>query len=358
MDLPSATLIGYSSAGNFFGEDVARWRTVQTVTIEGVMGPTDIEDMAADDLNIDDPDSWLYLDLPVSVNGIAVNNSRLVSLSFPASPAATENHDSTAKFIATYEVYIVPTSSSILGITFNDLKSLEEFSEDISFSLEEDNSYSCSHTLSVKYSSGTGGGADDNAGESADGIAAAKTLAATIFAGTPISIPGSIGGHPGSYGRAGKRYYTESYDTKSSSCSFTESFSLLSRQPANNATNYTAKIKISVSYNENGTVNVTEDVEVKGLDTATGLFQSAKNGADTELDNSYNRCNSNYQYWKGMAGFTGWGPTNLQTQASEINESYDEEAGTANYSVTYTNDPTYDVTNGFLFESSMLKMEQ
>jgi hypothetical protein len=245
LNLPSATLIGYSSKGNFFGEDVARWRTVQTVTIEGVMGPTDIEDMAADDLNIDDPDSWLYLDLPVSVNGVAVNNSRLISLSFPASAAATENHDGTAKFIATYEVYIVPASSTILGIAFNDLKSLEDFSENISFNLEEDNSYSCSHTLNVKYASGTGGGADGNAGESANGIAAAKTLAATIFAGTPPSIPSSIQGHPGSYGRAGKRYYTESYDLEGFGCSFTESYKLYSTQPANNATNYTAKIKIS-----------------------------------------------------------------------------------------------------------------
>ena len=128
LSLPSATLIGYSSRGNFFGEDTARWRTVQTVTVEGVMNPTQINNMA---ISSGETDRHLptsansFLGHSVSVNGVGVNNSGLISLEFPASEGSiTEKHDGMARYIATYEVYITPSSSTFFGVSFNDLKSL------------------------------------------------------------------------------------------------------------------------------------------------------------------------------------------------------------------------------------------
>jgi hypothetical protein len=350
ISLPQAELIGYSSEGKFFGDDTARWKTVQTVTIQGVMDPTEVDNMITD--GSDDPSSAnAYLGHSVSVNGVAVNNSRLIRLDFPASfDTIFERHNAFAKYIATYEVYIVPTSSSMLGISFNDLKSLDEFSEDINFETDENNNYTCTHEISITYSSGTGGGATD-------GVAAARTLAETIYTSTPSSIPSSVQGHPGSFSRAGKRYHTESFDIENNSCSFSREYNLLS---TNTSAAYTCKISNSSAMGDNGIILVQEQGEIIGIDTAAGLYASALSGFGTESSNAYSRCSALYSSMSQKMGTTDndWSYTSfdtLNTTVIEKTSSHDTEAGKIAYTISFNNDPVLENSNGYQFLSKITK---
>ena len=111
----------------------------------------------------------------------------------------------------------------------NNLKSLEDFTEDISFEMADDNSYTVSWDMSVKYASGAGGGANGGLGESADGIAAAKALWLAVTSVTPTGIPTSeLGGvdiwaKTDSGGNALAWAETEVYDTQNFNCSFSNS---------------------------------------------------------------------------------------------------------------------------------------
>jgi hypothetical protein len=379
LNLPSATFIGYSSRGDFFGEDIARWRTVQTVTIEGVMNPTKVNDMVSSTGETDrhlPTSANSYLGHDVSVNGVAVNNSRLISLDFPTGGgSATEKHDGLAKYIATYEVYIAAASSpenTFFGIEFNDLKALEEFTEDITFDLSEDNNYSVNWSMNITYSSGATGGAngeeaeegsgDDD--ESDDGIVAAKALWAKVTASTPSSIPTSMQGNSiniwnkeDENGNDIGWNETEVYDTQNFNCSFTRSRSLLSN---NDSDNYTSKINNSLSFKEDGSISVTEEVEVLGLVITAGeseVVQSvsitmdhAKKGAEALLSGSYGRCNTLYNSYKNVLGTESY---SLIDQYVSKSVSYDEQSSKITYTIEYANSSGWDAGDKYIFESNM-----
>lgn len=366
FSLPSTTLIGYVSQGDFFGEDVARWRTIQTVTVEGVMDPDQITNMVSNGSDL--PTSAnTYLGQSVSVNGVDVNNSKLISLEFPTSESSiTEMHDSKAKYIATYEVYITPSSNSFFGMSFNDLKSLEEFSEEISFELSEENSYSVTWGMNVKYASGTGGGANSTGGtsESSSGIAAAIALWNTITASTPASIPTQLQSNginiwtkQDSAGNPIHWYETEVYDKQSFSCNFSRSRKLLSN---NDASNYTSRIKHSLSYGEEGDITVTEDVEILGLSDSGGYtsvsarMDAAKDGADALLTGSYNRCTGVYDTYKTQLGSSS---SSLVNKYTNKNISYDEQAAKITYSVSYVDTTAFytNLSEGYSFSSKIIK---
>lgn len=368
MNLPAATLIGYSSRGDFFGDDIARWRTVQTVTIEGLM-----------EVNVTLGYESQALGNPVSVNGVGVNNSRLISIEYPASDTMSEAWDGKKKYIATYEVFIVPSSNSgtFFGVTFNDLKSLEEFSEEISFELAEDNTYSATIDLNVKYSSdeggsySTGGGAGGSSAEvtagreSASGIAAAKVLRNAMWASTPASIPGSLAYHGVNIWTAtGHWYQTEVYDTKNYNCSFSAQRRLLSSVDNTNA--YMGKINNSLTFGDNGFITVTEDGEIHGQRT-TGTpagsspsmeMDNARAGSVIELAASYNRCAAFLtQYGASLDPAGGATIPGLISQYTERTTSNDEQAGKITYSTSYTNDPAFN-NSGYVFRSTISKTKE
>jgi hypothetical protein len=362
LNLPAATLIGYSSRGDFFGEDIARWRTIQTVTIEGVMSPTQISNMLSSGSNL--PTSAnAYLGHSISINGISTNNSKLISLEFPASDSSiAEMHDDMAKYIAVYEIYTAVSSSSFWGISFNDLKSLEDFTEDISFELADDNSYSVSWSMNVKYASGASGGANGGTGESANGIAAAKALWSAVTSATPTGIPTSMLGNgidiwakTDSGGNALGWAETEVYDTQNFNCSFSRTRNLLSNNDNND---YTSRIKNSLTFGEDGGIVVSEEVEVVGLKisgsytSASAAMDAAKAGAAALLGGSYARCNTLYGSYKNVLGTE---TLSLVNQYINKTVSYDEQGASTTYSIDYANDEAFDTTNKYIFNSSITR---
>tara|TARA_Y100000593_G_scaffold95031_1_gene198591 strand:- start:47874 stop:49820 length:1947 start_codon:yes stop_codon:yes gene_type:complete len=368
MNLPFATLIGYSSKGDFFGEDLARWRTVQTVTIEGVMDPDEIANMVSNGSDL--PTSAnTYLGQSVSVNGVSVNNSRLISLEFPAGGGGsiTEIHNDKAKYVAVYEVYIEPTNNIFFGLSFNDLKSLEEFSEEISFELSEDNSYSIVWNMNVKYASGTGGGANSTVGtsESSDGIAAAIALRNALLNSSPASIPTGLQGNginlwtlQDSSGAFIHWYHTEVYDKQSFTCNFTSTAKVLSN---NDAADYTAKIKHTLNYDDDGYISVVEDVEVVGLSdsgtytSVSARMDAAKAGLDYLLTGSGTRCTDVYNAYKAQLG---WNSGSLASHYLNKSVTYDEQSGKASYSITTTDKTNFYTSiadQGYSFISKISK---
>jgi hypothetical protein len=373
IDLPAATLIGYSSTGNYFGEDVSRWRTVQTVTIEGIMDPLNINAMIGNGSDI--PASTnTYLGHNVSIDGYVVDRSRLISLEFVASDGSiTEKHDHIAKFRATYEVYIPNTDSDVFEISFNNLQALEEFSEEINFSLDEDMVFSCNWTMSVKY-------ADSTTGGGVSGVTAreaAQLLWTDITTKTPPSIPptlnlsvtnvvNGVDGHI--WSRGGKWYDTESYDAANGSATFSRTRKL---SPQHWESSQSAIRKHSFEMSEAGIANVTEEGELDSVleDTSSGLgwgggaadarskvVDMLNEGAGENQVGSYSRCNSLYTNYKSVLGTN---TASLAAQYTKLSVGYDPDAGKINYSITYTDDPRTSTGHAFArFESTIYKEKE
>ena len=368
IEFPAATLIGYSSTGNYFGEDISRWRTVQTVTIEGIMNPDNINAMIGDGSDI--PGSAnTYLGHNVSINGYVVNRSRLISLDFVASDGSiTEKHDHIAKFRATYEVYIPNTDNNVFGITFNNLQALEEFSEEMTFSLDENGIFNCQWTMSVKYAdSSTGGGVTGVSAREA-----AQLLWTNITTNTPLSIPPTLNTEMTNTGHiwslSGKWYDTETYDDSNGSASFSRTRKVFSNTIQDDAdadgTNDTIKgsstRKHSLEISEDGIINITEDGEVESLLEDTSHVNGWGGGAKTAKEivgnriftggtTAYSLCNDLYNNYKEEIGsLSRVGGTQqtthtgtLYNQYTNFSVSYDPDGGKINYSITYTDDPKF-----------------
>lgn len=355
LNLPSATLVSYTSRGDFFGENIARWRTVQTVTVEGVMDPDQINNMvnSTGETDYDLPTSAnSYLGNSVAINGVSTDNSRLISIEFPTGAGSiTEMHDGHAKYVATYEVYIT-SGSSFFGLTFNDLKSLESFSEDISFELSENNNYSINWNMEVKYASGNGGGV-------ADAIAAAKTLWTAVTSSTPASIPTSMQGNginiwtkQDSSDNGIHWYESETYDKQSNSCNFSRTRNLLSN---NTSDNYTYAIKSILNLDADGSISVSEEGEVVGLSdsgsytSVSARMDAAKTGVEALISGSYARCSSLYTNYSSSHGSS----LSLIDQYKDKSVSYSEEEGKIIYSISYVDNDSYDTVNKYIFSSQI-----
>jgi hypothetical protein len=267
-----------------------------------------------------------------------------------------------AKYIAVYEIYTAVSSSSFWGISFNDLKSLEDFTEDISFELADDNSYSVSWSMNVKYASGASGGANGGTGESANGIAAAKALWSAVTSATPTGIPTSMLGNgidiwakTDSGGSALGWAETEVYDTQNFNCSFSRKRDLLSNNDNND---YTSRIKNSLIFGGNGGVTVSEEVEIVGLKTSgsytstSAPMDAARAGAATLLGGSYTRCDTLYGSYKNVLGTE---TLSLVNQYTNKTVSYDEQGARVTYSIDYANDEAFDTTNKYIFNSSITR---
>ncbi len=198
---------------------------------------------------------------------------------------------------------------------------INEISE--SFSLEENENGNQVYAHDLSFNIRTGG------------RAVAIKMASGIFAGdqdTTFGINAFINGASltdGSY----LNYYTESYDTIRDNYNFSKKREIL---PAN-AASYTYDMSHSLVFEENGTLNVTEKVDVFGHSS----YEQASQGAGALISNSYSRCNNLYTTFKdNMAGSAVGDP--LVNLALTTTKTYNKPNLQSSYEINYTNNPNYD----------------
>jgi hypothetical protein len=224
---------------------------------------------------------------------------------------------------------------------------LESLTEDFSISLGEDNVYNLTQSLDITYISGVEPG-----GTVIDPISTAKSLAINLFDQTPSQFSLIINPDGQHQAQTSRKYFTENYNLIDGSANFQKTFSVLPSGKFEGGTYpYSIQVSNSFSFDEGGVVKVSEDGEIQPR--TPEFLQEAKEALDTELASSFDRCNQIYQSYKN---YLGTNSSSLFSQAVTKSKTINNSAGTASYSVEYTDD--LKVQNLTTLQSRSLNIEE
>jgi len=204
---------------------------------------------------------------------------------------------------------------------------LDNISEDFSYSLSEDNTYELNHSLSITYISGIEAG-----GSAIDPISTSKTLAGILFDQTPTQFSTVIDNSYGSISVASRKYTNETYNLIDGSCDFDRRLVLL---PSGKST-YSLRVSNSFSFDEGGIVTVSENGEIEPR--SADFLTEAISALDTEIANSYNRCNTVYTSYKN---YLGTNAGSLNNRAVSTSKNVNNSSAKSSYSVQYTDDKSF-----------------
>jgi hypothetical protein len=331
MEFTNAYILGVQRRNDYFGDRTAQYRSVDTISVEGYIdvraSNSDFKGvrqaLAAIDSYVTAASSSSAVCENIIINGTGFGTGRLVDIDFPASSAIDENQILYGKYSANLEVYHSGNlRNSLEGATVPNPEYLESLSEDFSISLSKENIYELTHSLDITYTSGV-----NSDGSVLDPIGTAKTLATNLFDQTPTQFSTVIPDSYGSISVASRKYFTESYNLMEGSCTFEKKFSLL----PSGMTNYSLKVSNDFSFDELGIITVKEQGEISPR--SPEFLEEAKSALDSELANSYGRCNTLYNSYKD---YLGDNIGSLYNQAITKNKNIDNSAGNSSYDVQYT----------------------
>jgi len=201
-------------------------------------------------------------------------------------------------------------------------------------------------------------------------IAQSKKAARRIFETRPAL--GFIDAkYSGYYQTTGQSFFSETYDLSNHTCSFTKNLKFA----ANTGDKYSVSRSHSLEIAENGIATITEEGSVKGR--IKPFFSSAREGAETEINNSYSRVTGIFSgYCAGYnnnAWFLPWtsdseipghdnlgsginhGPSGMYQdifdRPIDISRSYASGESRVDYSVKYSNNPR--ITGQYQFDRSV-----
>lgn len=322
MALNCVSLVGKSDSGQFWGDgSTGRWKTTRVVDVTGYGALPSITSSG-------------HLEA-ITINNVPFGTGRIISVERVGSQEFGGRNLGNQKFKAIVEIFIDGSlaNTELPNASISNLSYLESFSESFSIEVDEQGGYRYSHSLSIKYIKADAG---------FDPIAAAKTAATAIFAGTSYDATIASLGQNFAYTRVGRKYFTEKYDTKTNECSFEKSYILLNR---NTTTNYTLSLSSKVSINDIGAILVEEKGDIVGLNG----FSSASAGVTTELAAAYARCNTLFTSTNNLVSGSFDNLINLPLQKLI---SFNSQAQTASYAVVYTNNKNLDTANSIIFEQT------
>ena len=239
-----------------------------------------------------------------------------------------------------FQLYEDPSRTSLVDVTSDPFianflvyytvpfpQFLDNISEDFSYSLSEDNTYELNHSLSITYISGIEAG-----GSAIDPISTSKTLAGILFDQTPTQFSTVIDNSYGSISVASRKYTNETYNLIDGSCDFDRRLVLL---PSGEST-YSLRVSNSFSFDEGGIVTVSENGEIEPR--SADFLTEAISALDTEIGNSYDRCNTVYTSYKN---YLGTNAGSLNNRAVSTSKNVNNSSAKSSYSVQYTDDKSF-----------------
>lgn len=355
MDFYNATVLGVNQESVFLGSRTARLKTIRTFSIEGfidsrefnqdMLGVRQTIDQIAHEISTTSGPTAQRQDLieNIHVNGNLLGLGKITNLNYKASSAVFENQVLFGSYSATIEVYIEGSISEIFKLSNGSidakfsLEFLNDLTESFSFSLSEDGSYSCNHSLGFSFLQDS---------ENSDFVAISKALAREIFERTPLDFNGLIKGHFGNVSSSGKRFFTETYDLESNQFSFSKKYDVYQKDGGT----YSLISKTSFAFDDSGIIKITETGTLKDKNLST---IDALASLENELNNnSFVRCNKVYNAYKNIFSQNG---NLLKNSPTEISKTTDYNSSILEYSISYTDDKSFDSVS--YFEELQLKSE-
>jgi hypothetical protein len=278
-----ATLLAYQVNKNYLGEGLFTLNTIKNISIEGILDNRitniDSEGVKENYQRITGLLTGIVNAYDrVTLNGYFLGSGKVLGISFPEQNPVRigryrydieilENSDFTN--IQTGDIY-----GTFLSGVSDKIVSLDE---NLNFDHADNGDYSYNHDINIQYY-------DDGS----DLFTKSKNFAFSAY-NDAINV-GVIGQFSGFYNilRSKKNYFSETYDLINKRCSFSKKI-LINK---NYNTNYTTTSSHNITLDTNGKVTVTEQGSIKALDNT--LNYTAENYFDTELANSYLRCQNVY----------------------------------------------------------------
>jgi hypothetical protein len=369
LNFSNTRLLGVSQASKFIGGDVFRLSTTQTISIEGMINPELPGGVSQVDSNfsliqgeINDMKAAFLTGngfTPISLNGVSIGNGKIISLDFPSSTDITENSITLGKYNATIEVYAVSSSvngdfvpdtdtydASTIEIIEAKAINIEDFSENFSFNVTEDDAFNYSQEITINLRKTT----EEDEGF---GVATAKAIVGAIL-GIAKSANAKLGYIDDRYASYltiidGTALFSENYNEVRNEYAFSRNLSLLPSYEGGKY--YSAKITHAITMNDSGIFNIVESGEVKGMKgSAIGKYTNAKNGMENDLlPAAAGRCTSIFNKYKSGVlsdqSYSTFGnsgelsPQSSGTKAIRTSKRFNPIAGTVSYEIEFTNDP-------------------
>ena len=324
MALNCISLVGKSESGSFFADGASgRWRTTRTLNVVGYG-------------NAPTPTTSGHLET-ITINGTNFGTGRITSVQKAAGSGFGKRGLDTGvqQFEATIEIFVDGNTSltNFSTSTITNLKYIDSFSEDLTSSVGENGEFKFTHNVKVKMLKHSG---------AFDAIDAAQDIAEAIYNGTNYDTAIPSLGQDIAYNRAGRKFYSESYNTKTLECNFTKSYILSQKNPS---TNYTVNVTTKFTVNESGNLDVTESAEILGLNNYSSLLSAIT----TELGGAYTRC---LGLFYGLRGYVFGSNETLFAHPVSLTKSIDIGAEKANYTVVYSNNKSLDLSNAYFIEET------
>jgi hypothetical protein len=383
LDFRNTKILGVSVASKFIGGDVFRLSTTQTLDIEGFIkvpdetwdGVTQADesfDIIQNEINLMKEDFLKgqnkgYTD--ITLNGESMGNGRVLSLNFPASNQTTENSLAFGKYIATIEIY--KAASSVNGNFASDTDlydpatleaidshalNIEEFSENFTFNVTEDDAYNYSQEISINLRKGLSADTEQDFGATV-----AQAIVSAILK-QEEHLNAKLGYIDDRYKEyiqkiKGTAYFSENYNSVRGEYTFSRNLSILPTYSEEDY--YSAKITRAITMNNFGIFNIVESGEVKGMKghSADSRYTKAKDGADALILSASDRCEDAYDEYRGsfladqgygISGKPYLSPTITINKPIRTSKRFNPLAGTVSYDIEFTNDPK--VLDGFIHE--------
>jgi len=324
-----ATLLGYQVNKNYLGEGVFALSTIKNISIEGILDSrTDNADSEGVKQTFQKISGFLTGIVnaydAVIINGYNLGTGKVNNLSFP-----DKNPIRLGKYV--YDIEIIENSDfsniqtgDIYGTFLSGVNDkILALDENLNFDNAANGDYSYNHDLSIQYYD-TG----------FDLFAKSKNFANSIY-NDSLKL-GLIGSFSGFYDvlKTKKNYFSETYDLINKRCGFSKKI-LINK---NYNSNYSTALSHVLSFDANGKITVTEQGIIKALDNT--LNYTADNYFNTELANSYNRCQNVFNVYVEKYGLGA--KDSLFNQPFNLGKTADWFNNILEYNVNYVNDPAFE----------------
>ena len=324
-----ATLLGYQVNKNYLGEGVFALSTIKNISIEGILdNRVNNSDSEGVKENFQKISGFLTGIVnaydAVIVNGYNLGTGKVSNLSFPdQNPIRLGSYKYDIEIVENSDFSNIQTGD-IYGTFLSGVNDkILSLDETLNFDNAANGDYSYNHDLNIQYYD-TG----------SDLFTKSKNFANSIYSDS-LKL-GLIGPFSGFYDvlKTKKNYFSETYDLISKRCGFSKK--ILINKNYNN--NYTTTLNHTITLDTNGKISVTEQGVIKGLDNT--LNYTADNYFNTELANSYNRCQNVFNVYVEKYGLGA--KDSLFTQPFNLGKTADWFNNSLEYSVSYVNDPAFE----------------
>ena len=360
FNFPNASVISYSKESRFLGENF-NYANVKSLSVQGNI--LDLGNSSGVLKNFSKMTGIIASGSETGDNGntyqeifldsTSIGSGRVTNISFAE---GDENTVRRTSYTVNLEIFDSGNLSNLSNggyytglknsVLTGDLAFVENLTEDFSFDVSDDNSYSFSHNLSITHLG------DDTTGS----VQTAQRIASGFFNNEPSFglLSNQYSGYYFKLKNSGEKYFAESYDIINHTFNFTKTYNLTSPNVyQNSGAKYGLDIAHDIRISEDGKVTIVENGTVKALN---GVVGNAITGALYEINNnSLSRVRSIYSGSNGYVESSRYlfSPDSTFSASSlsginsvAINKTFDVDVNSkqVTYSASFVNDPNYDVS--------------